>query len=91
MATALRVWMNGESVGLWTDVRGAAMFRYDAAWAHSPNGRALSLSLPITPGLSEIRGPVVTHYFDNLLPDSETIRARLRARFGITSRACCPP
>jgi serine/threonine-protein kinase HipA len=87
MVTALRVWMNGESVGLWTDVRGTAVFRYDAAWARSPNGRALSLSLPITPGLSEIRGPVVTHYFDNLLPDSETIRARLRARFGITSRA----
>ncbi|MDZ7857277.1 type II toxin-antitoxin system HipA family toxin [Sphaerotilus sp.] len=86
MATALRVWMNGEAVGLWTEGRGGAVFRYDEAWWRSPNVRALSLSLPLTPGSAEIRGPVVTHYFDNLLPDSDTIRARLRARFGVTSR-----
>ena len=86
MATALRVWMNGEAVGLWTEGRGGAVFRYDEAWSRSPNVRALSLSLPLTPGSAEIRGPVVTHYFDNLLPDSDTIRARLRTRFGVTSR-----
>lgn len=86
MATALRVWMNGEAVGLWTEGRGGAVFRYDETWWRSPNVRALSLSLPLTPGSAEIRGPVVTHYFDNLLPDSDTIRARLRARFGVTSR-----
>lgn len=77
----LHVWMNGSLVGRWFSLRtGTPAFRYEPAWVHSPQGRALSLSLPITAHL-EHRGEVVTNYFDNLLPDHADIRRRLRSRF----------
>src|SRR5579872_26197 len=78
---SLIVWMNGQRVGEWATLRtGAPVFRYDASWVKSPSARALSLSIPITANL-EVRGEVVDHYFDNLLPDSADIRRRIRARF----------
>jgi serine/threonine-protein kinase HipA len=77
--------MNGEFVGEWSSSRhGTPLFRYAAAWAESPRGRALSLSLPITADLV-VRGDVVDSYFDNLLPDNPDIRRRIRARFGTRS------
>lgn len=77
----LHIWMNGLPVGVWTTLRtGTPMLRYLEAWAHSDEGRALSLSLPFTANL-EHRGDAVTHYFENLLPDSIDIRRRLRRRF----------
>jgi serine/threonine-protein kinase HipA len=74
--------MNGERVGEWGTLRGAAtpFFRYEESWANSPHGRALSLSLPVTVD-REVRGPAVEYYFDNLLPDSAEIRRRIRTRF----------
>ena len=81
MAQALNIWMNGVLVGVWTTTRtGTPAFRYERAWLASAASRALSLSLPITSTL-EIRGEVVTNYFDNLLPDSLAIRQRLTRRF----------
>ncbi len=78
---ALNVWMNGALVGTWTTLRtGTPAFRYDSTWVRAPEARALSLSLPITADL-EHRGEIVTHYFDNLLPDHADIRRRLRMRF----------
>jgi len=77
----LHVWMNGLHVGVWSALRtGTPVFRYDPAWVHAEEGRALSLSLPFSADL-EHRGDVVTNYFDNLLPDSADIRRRLRSRF----------
>lgn len=77
----LHVWMNGVPVAVWTTSRhGVPILRYRESWAHSEQGRALSLSLPFTADL-EHRGAVVSHYFDNLLPDSADIRRRLRRRF----------
>ena len=77
----LHVWMNGQPVAVWTTLRtGTPVLRYHEAWEQSAEGRALSLSLPFTAGL-EHRGDTVTHYFDNLLPDSVEIRRRLRRRF----------
>lgn len=77
----LHVWMNGLHVGVWSTLRtGTPVFRYADTWAYAEEGRALSLSLPFTASL-EHRGDVVDHYFDNLLPDSVTIRRRLRSRF----------
>jgi serine/threonine-protein kinase HipA len=82
MAGALHVWMNGQLVGEWSSSRTAvSTFKYDAAWTRQPHRRALSLSLPITAGGSEHRGDKVTHYFENLLPDSREIRLRLSSRF----------
>ena len=81
----LNVWMNGELVGEWTTSRtGTPILRYDDSWIQSPRARALSLSLPITPD-RQIRGNVVDHYFDNLLPDNPDIRRRIRERYRLTS------
>jgi serine/threonine-protein kinase HipA len=83
---SLTVWMNGMRVGVWTHARrGSHLFHYDPEWIVSPAGRVLSLSLPFTPGNVPHRGAVVANYFDNLLPDSAAIRARLRARFSTAS------
>lgn len=82
MVTAgLDAWMNGEFVGTWRVRRGVHAFTYAASWRDSGKSRPLSLSLPLTRTL-ELRGEVVAHYFDNLLPDNERIRERIGRRFG---------
>ncbi len=55
--------------------------QYDPAWRASAVGRPLSLSLPFGLGDEPLKGPAVEHYFDNLLPDSPTIRNRVAERF----------
>ena len=72
--------MNGERVGSWRVERGQHHLTYDPAWVASPRGRALSVSLPLTATWA-LRGPVVAHYFDNLLPDNPRIRERIAARY----------
>jgi len=81
VSAALGIWMNGELVGHWQVERGAHILTYASEWLQSEKRRSLSLSLPIT-GAREIRGQVVANYFDNLLPDNDRIRERLRRRFG---------
>lgn len=82
MTSELWVWMNGQHVGVWSQSRNkVSVFQYTSTWAQSPSSRALSLSLPLTAGNAEIRGAVVENYFDNLLPDSQPIRERIRLRF----------
>ena len=82
MVAELNVWMNGQLVGVWSHSRSKVpLFRYDAAWIRSDAARPLSLSLPMTAGNAEIRGAVVENYFDNLLPDSQAIRERIRTRY----------
>lgn len=84
----LEVWMNGEHVARWTTGPGGSHeLGYVPSWASSPLARALSLSLPLKPGLAPYRGDVVRNFFDNLLPDSDDIRARIQARFGTGSTA----
>jgi serine/threonine-protein kinase HipA len=83
---ALDIWMNGEYVGLWTATRGGVdVLSYAQGWLDSPLRRPLSLSLPILPGNEPHRGDRVANWFDNLLPDSQPIRDRLRKRFGTSS------
>lgn len=81
----LGVWTNGERVGTWSIIDGEHRFQYADSWPTSPAGRPLSLSLPLTPDNVPHRGNVVLHFFDNLLPDSDTIRRRLRDKFGTGS------
>ncbi|HEY6355682.1 MAG TPA: HipA N-terminal domain-containing protein, partial [Burkholderiaceae bacterium] len=82
MTKELRVWMNGELVGTWAQPRGGTdRFTYEISWLESPRSRPLSLSIPITAGAREVRGAEVSNYFDNLLPDNDAIRNRLRTRF----------
>jgi serine/threonine-protein kinase HipA len=83
--STLGIWMNGLRVGTWSVVRGTHRLQYDPDWVESPAGRALSLSLPFTPGNATHRGDIVANFFDNLLPDSDAIRSRIRSRFGTTS------
>lgn len=86
MASSLIVWMNGRRVGAWTQARGNSIFHYDPAWAAAPDRRRLSLSLDFTPDNAPHKGTVVDNYFDNLLPDSASIRKRLQSRFGTGSQ-----
>ena len=77
----LSVWTNGQRVGTWTfNRRGEHSLLYDSEWMNSPAGRPLSLSLPFT-GNVALKGDRVRNFFDNLLPDSETIRLRIATRF----------
>ncbi|HEX7156451.1 MAG TPA: HipA domain-containing protein, partial [Burkholderiaceae bacterium] len=77
----MSVWMNGERVGAWSFSGAVHTFSYDAAWLANPLTRPLSLSLPLAYGTQPIRGAAVEAYFENLLPDSLTIRRRVAARF----------
>ena len=82
----LRIWMNGEEVASWQeDGRSGSRLSYLPGWLDSPQARPLSLSLPLLPAGESHRGTAVTDYFDNLLPDNDRIRKRIRARFGIRS------
>lgn len=90
---ALDLWMNGLYVGRWERTRsGADQLTYDADWMVAPEGRPLSLSLPLA--AAGVRGmtallpsATVAAYFDNLLPDNDRILRRLRDRYGAASTA----
>ena len=81
MSTELNLWMNGELVAVWSRTRtGGHRLTYEESWLRSPRRRSLSLSLPIGPS-RQIDGAAVSNYFENLLPDNDKIRRRLRMRF----------
>ena len=76
---SLAVWMNGERVGTWSvSTTGSHRFAYANEWMTHPRARPISLSLPLTAG--PLEGDKVRHFFDNLLPDSEGIRLRIKTR-----------
>ncbi|MDB5846757.1 MAG: toxin HipA [Rhodoferax sp.] len=83
----LAVWANGERVGTWSVAGDEHRFQYDQAWLSSAATRWLSLSLPFTPDNSAHRGAAVLNFFENLLPDSDAIRRRLRDKFATGSSA----
>lgn len=56
-------------------------FAYDAAWTASDEARPLSLSLPINLDGLPLKSDKIGFFFDNLLPDSDAIRQRVRSRF----------
>lgn len=79
---ALGVWTNGLRVGRWLiPASGPMSFTYDPAWVDSKEARPLSLSLPMNLDGVPIQGEKVGFFFDNLLPDSDAIRQRIRRRF----------
>ncbi len=81
----LIVAMNGIEVGyLDRDRSGAMAFRYLGDWLDRPGARPISLSLPLDD--RPWRGDRVYNFFDNLLPDSDAIRARMQARFQAPTR-----
>jgi len=84
---ALELWMNGEHVGAWrVTAKGEHELHYDPGWVDSPRGRPVSLSMPLRPA-EPYRGERVRNFFENLLPDSASVRRRLARRFGTTADA----
>lgn len=78
----LHLWANGDYVGRWTiKANGDAELQYDLAWQRSERGRPVSLSMPFNLRNEPLKGAGVSHYFEGLLPDSDTIRKRVAARF----------
>ena len=75
----LRVFLNGRSVGLLTrKSSGAIHFHYDHDWLSWEHALPVSLSLPLRED-AYIGAPVIT-FFDNLLPDNDTIRQQIAGR-----------
>ncbi|VVE77526.1 type II toxin-antitoxin system HipA family toxin [Pandoraea sputorum] len=83
---ALSIWANNQRVGTWrVQSRDRMSLQYDDAWRDSAAGRPLSLSLPFGIDSTPLTGDRVSHYFENLLPDSDVIRRRLAGRYGTPS------
>lgn len=81
----LAVWMNGEFVGTWTSAGTKCALEYDPKWLAHPNARPISLSLPM--GVGPLTGRRVDDWFENLLPDSVSIRSRLMSRFRVATKS----
>lgn len=82
---SLTVALNGIDIGKLTlDRSGAMTFQYNPGWLERPGARAISLSLPLSS--TPYQGERVYNFFDNLLPDSDAIRARMQARFQAPTR-----
>ncbi|HZJ87910.1 MAG TPA: type II toxin-antitoxin system HipA family toxin [Sphaerochaeta sp.] len=83
---SLSVWQNGIRVGTWSVLPSSQhLFSYDEAWISSPQSRPISLSMPITSTNEPYRGERVLSFFNNLLPDSENIRGRIKNRYHLRS------
>ena len=77
----LRVYLNNRLVGhLLKEPGGAIAFRYDESWLGWENAIPVSLSLPMRE--DAWRGAPVVAVFENLLPDSETLRRRVAEQVG---------
>lgn len=76
----LSVLMNGKPVGtLKKNTQNMLSFTYAKSWLETPGARPISLSLPLLN--KPFKNPNVFHFFDNLLPDSPKIRARIQGKF----------
>lgn len=86
-AKDLYIFMNGRHVGtLLREATGHLTFTYAENWLNWVNTRPISLSMPLTE--VPFKGVIVDNFFDNLLPDNETIRSRIQARFNAPSKKC---
>ncbi|MBT5753298.1 MAG: type II toxin-antitoxin system HipA family toxin [Rhodospirillaceae bacterium] len=79
--TPLRVYLNNRLVGrLLKEPSGAIEFCYDESWLDWEQAFPVSLSLPLRE--DAYRGEPVVAVFENLLPDSETLRRRVAEKVG---------
>lgn len=77
----LRVYLNNLLVGhLLKEPGGAISFRYDESWLTWQNAIPVSLSLPLRE--DAYRGAPVSAVFENLVPDSDSLRRRVAERVG---------
>ena len=79
-SSRLGVFLNARHVGqLERSASGAISFSYGEDWLAWSPAMPVSLSLPLS---TEVyRGALVTHVFENLLPDADPVRERLAADF----------
>jgi serine/threonine-protein kinase HipA len=79
--TPLQVFLNNDAVGLLVkDPSWAISFRYDLSWANRENAIPVSLSLPLRE--DAFKGAPVQAVFENLLPDSESLRRMVAEKVG---------
>lgn len=77
----LFVYLNNRLVGhLAKEPSGAISFRYDGGWLGWDQTFPVSLSLPLRE--DPYRGELVAAVFENLLPDSESLRRRVAEKVG---------
>lgn len=77
----LHVLLNNRLVGhLHKAASGAIEFRYDQSWLGWEYALPVSLSLPLRE--DAFRGEAVAAVFDNLLPDSDSLRRRVAEKVG---------
>lgn len=77
----LCVYQNGEIVGyLSKQPSGAVEFIYADAWLENDHAYPVSLSLPLRE--DSYKGAAVVAVFENLLPDSESLRSRVAEKVG---------
>src|SRR3989338_9727672 len=87
LSQELYLYLNGIRVGiLLRESTGQMRFTYDSEWLNFKNTRPISLSLPLTE--TPYLGHIVDSFFDNLLPDNDNIRKRIKTRFGSSSAQC---
>lgn len=87
LGSDLYVYMNTQKVGILSRLQsGQLNFTYDAEWLESPYARPISLSMPLQE--QSYKNETVYNYFDNLLPDNESLRARIQKRFSINTNHC---
>ncbi len=77
----LRVYQNGEIIGyLSKQPSGAIEFLYAEEWLSNERAYPVSLSLPLRE--DAFKGAPVVAVFENLLPDSESLRSRVAEKVG---------
>ena len=77
----LRVYLNNRHAGqLLKEPSGAIEFRYDQNWLDWESAIPVSLSLPLQE--DAYRGEPVAAVFENLLPDSDSLRRRVAEKVG---------
>ena len=74
----LHLFENGRRLGTLTRTASGLALQYDPDWLAWGGATPVSLSLPLDP--AGHRGAPVLRFLDNLLPDSEGVRARLAVR-----------
>jgi serine/threonine-protein kinase HipA len=85
--TALYVYMNEILVGTLSRLSTSELtFSYHDDWLNSEHQYPISLSMPLMG--SAYKGDVVYNFFDNLLPDNDSIRRRIQAQFQAPSDQC---
>lgn len=83
----LDIYISGRYAGVLTRTRGgrSVAITYDDHYRADPGSTPLSISMPLT--VAEHEGSVPENWLDNLLPDNDELRERMRVKFGERSRS----